>query len=293
MPVETSTPEAAPAPAPTPELVEATQEQPPEAVEPKPTEPEAPELVADDLGNVEEAEPEWDPDLWSGDLEDVPEKYRGVAKGIVDRFTATIRENEQIISALERALDATGDDPRLEQLRQDLEARNQELENHRRQLEEANGKFSALQSEYKTQAEQWEGLVAQREQEDMARFSRENPKLTDPDSKEYARLQEILDDEGEEDLWDFWDLPALVGLKKPEYSKVKKLRQEGVPTKYAIQLATAQRSAKEDTRLPDAALAGAAGRGSRTPAPRTVKEAPDLKSKLELIAENAILRSVK
>ena len=270
------------------------------APEAKAPEPEAPEPKAE---APEEEPPSWTWDNWTGDIEAVPEDHRDAAKAVSDFYANQIAEQKAIVQALEEVIDQTGQDPRLARSLADIERLTEEMEKKQADLQAALEKATGLEGQLTEAQSAREALLQQQEEMAIKEFLYRNPELADKKSKAYKRVEEILADEEAwfqeqvkagvpEDqvpaLWELWELPDLEKLSKTEFKKVRQLRIDGVPTKYAMELAKAD-SRKDDDRFPADKLAGTDAPSSRP----TLTKKPGggtFQDTLDSVAENTLLK---
>ena len=259
---------------------------------PPTSEPVAEAAPAPEPAAVEEAIAAWTGEGWAGVIDDVPEQHRQVAQVISDYYQDQLAEQRMIARALESVIDETGSDPRLKAALETIEKHTSEMEAKQAELAQVMSQVEGLRGQL-TQAEQaQEQIYKQQEEAAMAQFFYQNPKLKDPESKEYKRVSEILEDEGTEDLWELWELPDLAQLSKKEFSQVKKLRSEGVPTKYAMELAKGTAQAKQADAFPVDALGGQESPSARSTRTKT-NMGGTFQDTLGAVAESTLLKFKK
>jgi hypothetical protein len=291
-------PPEVPAPAPAPEAPAAAATPDPIADAPATT---APDPIADappsepapapEPAPVVEAAPEpeaWTGENWAGLIDEIPENHREVARIVSDFYDKQLREQRMITRALESVIDETGSDPRLKQALADIEKHAGEMEAKQAELAKVMEQLAGLEQQVAGFDAQREEIHSSYEKAAMDQFLHRHPDLKDPETKLYKRVNEILEDEGEADLWELWELPDLAELGKKEFAEVRKLRADGVPTRYAMDLVKAKGTPKEDS-FPVDALSGTSAPGAR-PALRKMSRNGTFQDTLSAVAESSLLR---
>ena len=302
-------PETTPAPAPTPEpaAASATSTAPdpiadapatsepdpiadaPPTGEPDPIADAPPTGEPDPIADAPEPVAAWSGEGWSGAIDDIPEEHRDVARIVSAYYNEQLQEQRMIARALESVIDETGSDPRLKKALEDIEKHSSEMEAKQAEISKIMEQMTGLQGELASQEQLREQIYKQQEEAALNQFFYQNPELKNPESKEYKRVEEILKDEAEDDLWELWELPDLAKLSKKDYQKVRKLRSEGVPTKYAMQLAQSGEKQKTAESFPVDALSGQDAPGAR-PSRRKQANGGTFQDTLGAVAESTLLK---